>query len=105
MSTGKSLFCYAGRQGFVRTRGAHFVKHGRRLYFNGFNAYWLMYMASDDSTKDKVTTTFQQASKLGMNAARTWAFSDGALYKALQPSPGCYDEQVFKVRIFLITVD
>ncbi|KAL8550169.1 hypothetical protein ACS0TY_008844 [Phlomoides rotata] len=63
--------------GFVGTRGSQFVLNGRPFYFNGFNSYWLMYMASDNSTRDKVSETFAQASKYGMNVARTWAFSDG----------------------------
>ncbi|KAG8373475.1 hypothetical protein BUALT_Bualt11G0028100 [Buddleja alternifolia] len=57
----------ATRDSFVRTNGSHFVMNGRPLYFNGFNAYWLMYMASDPSTRDKVTNTFKEASKYGMN--------------------------------------
>ncbi|KAG5044215.1 hypothetical protein JHK87_008130 [Glycine soja] len=52
-------------------------------------------MASDPSTISKVTTTFQEASQHGLNVARTWAFNDGG-YKALQISPGYYDENVFK---------
>jgi mannan endo-1,4-beta-mannosidase len=57
-----------------------------------------MNVASDPSTMSKVTTTFQEASKNGLNLARTWAFNDGG-YKALQISPGSYDEDVFKVLI------
>lgn len=81
---------------FAQTRGTHFVMNGRPLYLNGFNSYWLMYMASDPSTRMKVSTTFQEASKYGMNVARTWAFSDGG-YRALQQSPGSYNEDVFRV--------
>jgi len=58
-----------------------------------------MTMASDPSTRAKVTSTFQQASQHGLNVGRTWAFNDGD-YKPLQISPGSYDENVFKV-IFL----
>lgn len=88
------------RGGFVGTRGSQFVLNGRPFYFNGFNSYWLMYMASDNSTRDKVSETFAQASKYGMNVARTWAFSDGG-YRALQSSPGVYNEDMFKVFIYL----
>ncbi|KAH7864539.1 hypothetical protein Vadar_030726 [Vaccinium darrowii] len=91
-----------GGQGFVKTSGTHFVMNGRRLYLNGFNAYWLMNMAVDPSTRLKVTTTFQQASKEGMNIARTWAFSDGG-YRSLQSSPGSYNEDVFKGLDFVVT--
>ena len=82
--------------GFVKRSGTHFTLNGKSVYFNGFNAYWLMYMASDPSTRSKVTATFQEASRYGLNVARTWAFSDGG-YRALQLSPGSYSEQVFQV--------
>lgn len=84
--------------GFARANGTHFVRNGKSLYFNGFNAYWMMYMASDPSTRAKVTATFEQASKYGMNVARTWAFRDGG-YRPLQSSPGSYNEDVFRVRM------
>lgn len=83
--------------GFVQRSGTHFLLNGRPHYINGFNSYWLMYVASEPSTMSKVTTTFQDASQHGLNVARTWAFNDGAGYKALQTSPGSYDESVFKV--------
>lgn len=86
---------------FVRTNGTHFVVNGRPLYTNGFNAYWLMYMASDPSDRSKVSDTFAEASKLGVNVIRTWAFSDGG-YRPLQVSPGSYNEQMFKVNIYHI---
>ncbi|KAG5566408.1 hypothetical protein RHGRI_002100 [Rhododendron griersonianum] len=88
-------------QGFAKTSGTHFVMNGRTLYLNGFNAYWLMNMAVDPSTRGKVTTTFQQASKEGMNVARAWAFSDGG-YGSLQSSPGSYNEDVFKGLDFVV---
>ncbi|GFQ01308.1 putative mannan endo-1 4-beta-mannosidase 9 [Phtheirospermum japonicum] len=61
-----------------------------------------MYMASDPSTRDKVTDTFTQASNCGMNVARTWAFSDGG-YRALQTSPGVYNEDMFKGLDFVVS--
>ncbi|XP_059643772.1 mannan endo-1,4-beta-mannosidase 4-like [Cornus florida] len=87
---------------FVGTSGTQFVLNGRPLYLNGFNAYWLMYMASDPSTNVKVTTTFQQATEYGMHVARTWAFSDGG-YKPLQSFPGSYNEDMFKGLDFVIS--
>ncbi|KAF7154603.1 hypothetical protein RHSIM_Rhsim01G0197400 [Rhododendron simsii] len=93
----------AGSQGFIKTSGTQFVKNGRRLNLNGFNAYWLMYMASDPETRAKVTNTFQQASKEGMNIARTWAFSDGGSYRPLQSSPGTYNPQMFQGLDFVIS--
>ncbi|KAG8372598.1 hypothetical protein BUALT_Bualt12G0083100 [Buddleja alternifolia] len=92
----------AARDSFVKTKGSRFMINGRSLYFNGFNAYWLMYMASDPLTQDKVTDTFKEASKYGMNVARTWAFSDGG-YRALQISPGSYNEDMFKGLDFVVS--
>ncbi|XP_038681024.1 mannan endo-1,4-beta-mannosidase 4-like [Tripterygium wilfordii] len=86
---------------FVKTNGVHFMKNGKTMYLNGFNAYWLMMMASDPSARTKVSTTFQQASKYGMNVARTWAFNDGG-YNSLQSSPGVYNENMFKGLDFMI---
>ncbi|KAL0396444.1 UNVERIFIED_CONTAM: putative mannan endo-1,4-beta-mannosidase 9 [Sesamum calycinum] len=92
----------AVRGGFVGTRGSQFVVNGRPFYFNGFNSYWLMYMASDPSTRVKVSDTFAQAAKYGMNVARTWAFSDGG-YRALQTAPGSYNEDMFKGLDFVVS--
>lgn len=87
--------------GFVETRGINFVKNGKPFFFNGFNSYWLMIMASDPSTRAKVTETFAQVEKYGMNVARTCAFNDGGS-NPLQISPGSYNEVMFKVHIILI---
>ncbi|CAH1418538.1 unnamed protein product [Lactuca virosa] len=87
---------------FVETRTHHFMVNGKPLYFNGFNAYWLMCMASDPSTRVKVTDAFQESSKIGMNLVRTWAFSDGG-NKPLQTSPGFYNEDMFKGLDFVIS--
>jgi len=87
--------------GFVQRSGTNFVLNNKRFYFNGFNAYWLMFMASDPSTRPKVTSALQQASSHGLTVARTWAFNDGA-YRALQVSPGSYDEKVFRVSIYYL---
>ncbi|KAF3794411.1 Mannan endo-1-4-beta-mannosidase 4 [Nymphaea thermarum] len=89
-------------RGFVGTRGNHFVLNGRPFYVNGFNAYWLMYMAADPSTRGKVSSVMQQASRCGMTLARTWAFSDGG-YRPLQYSPGVYHEDMFKGLDFVVS--
>jgi hypothetical protein len=86
----------AGGSGFVKTEGTHFSVNGNPLFVNGFNSYWLMTMATDPTQRNKVTSAFEQAAAHGLNVARTWAFNDGQ-YKALQTSPGVYDEQVFQV--------
>ncbi|CAL1379551.1 unnamed protein product [Linum trigynum] len=88
----------------VRTQGTHFARNGRPVYLNGFNAYWMLMAAADASTAKNVTGAFQQASSVGMNVARTWAFNDGAgSYKPLQISPGVYDESVFRGLDFVIS--
>lgn len=85
--------------GFIRTRGHHFLLQGSPFYANGFNAYWLMYVASDPSQRHKVSAVFREAKSYGLTVARTWAFSDGG-YRPLQYSPGSYNDQMFKVLIF-----
>jgi mannan endo-1,4-beta-mannosidase len=87
--------------GFIRTRGANFLFNGNLYYANGFNAYWLMYVASDPSQRSKVSAAFHEASTHGLTVGRTWAFSDGG-YRPLQYSPGSYNEQMFKVSFTLI---
>lgn len=86
--------------GFVTTRGVHFMLNGSPYYANGFNAYWLMILASDPSQKYKVTAAFKEASSHGLTVARTWAFSDAGV-TPLQYSPGSYNEQMFKVHHIL----
>ncbi|XP_020275643.1 putative mannan endo-1,4-beta-mannosidase 9 [Asparagus officinalis] len=76
--------------------------NGRPFYTNGFNAYWMMYMAGDPSTRYQVSNAFQQAKSHGLNVVRTWAFSDGG-YRALQISPGYYSEDMFKALDFVIS--
>ncbi|KAJ4846989.1 hypothetical protein Tsubulata_046273, partial [Turnera subulata] len=89
-------------ENFAKANGTQFAINGKPLYLNGFNAYWLMYMGSDPSTRDKVTSAFQQASNCGMNVARIWAFNDGGNNKPLQISPGVYDENIFRGLDFAI---
>ncbi|KAK7284450.1 hypothetical protein RJT34_19196 [Clitoria ternatea] len=88
--------------GFIQRNGTHFIQNGKPYYINGFNAYWLMTVASDQSTMSKVTTTFKEASQHGLNVARTWAFDDGG-NKAFQTAPGSYNENVFKGLDFVIS--
>lgn len=86
----------------VRTRGLHFELQGNTFFANGFNAYWLMYIASDPSQRAKVSNAFREASSHGLTVARTWAFNDGG-NNALQYSPGSYNEQMFKGLDFVIS--
>ncbi|KAK9948572.1 hypothetical protein M0R45_004141 [Rubus argutus] len=91
----------AAGDGFIRTRGVQFLLNGSPYYANGFNGYWLMYMASDPSQRYKVSSAFREATSHGLTVARTWAFSDGG-YRPLQYSPGFYNEQMFKGLDFVI---
>lgn len=80
----------------AQRKGNQFVVNDKPFYVNGFNTYWLMVFAADESTRGKVTELFQHASSVGLTVCRTWAFNDGQ-WRALQKSPSVYDEQVFKV--------
>lgn len=88
--------------GFIRTSGIHFMLNGNPFYANGFNAYWLMYFASDPSQRSKVSAAIREASSHGLTVARTWAFSDGG-YRPLQYAPGSYNEDMFKGLDFVIS--
>lgn len=83
----------------VEKKGKQFMVDGEPFYVNGFNTYWLMILAVDESTRGKVSEVFQQASGVGLSVCRTWAFNDGQ-WRALQKAPNVYDEQVFKVYIY-----
>ncbi|XP_047326154.1 mannan endo-1,4-beta-mannosidase 4-like [Impatiens glandulifera] len=93
-------FCFG--EEFIKTNGTHFTLNGEKLYLNGFNAYWMMYTATDQTTRPNVESAFHQASINGMNVARTWAFSDGG-YRPLQSAPGIYNEDTFKGLDFVIS--
>ena len=92
------LAASAGAAGLelVRVDGTHFVVGGKTVYFSGFNAYWLMLVASDPARRGQVVAAFRQAAGHGLNLARTWAFSDGG-DAPLQAAPGVYDEAMFQV--------
>lgn len=80
----------------VQKKGNQFVLNDQPFYVNGFNTYWLMVFAADNSTRGKVSELFKQASSAGLTVCRTWGFNDGQ-WRALQKSPSVYDEDVFKV--------
>jgi mannan endo-1,4-beta-mannosidase len=89
--------------GFARANGTRFMVAGRPFYSNGFNAYWLMYMASSPADRSKVIETLDQASRLGARLIRTMAFNDGGSNRPLQISPGVYNEDTFMVRTCIIS--
>uniref|UniRef100_A0A0D6R9C9 mannan endo-1,4-beta-mannosidase n=1 Tax=Araucaria cunninghamii TaxID=56994 RepID=A0A0D6R9C9_ARACU len=86
----------------VKRSGTQFVVEGSPFYVNGFNTYWLMVFAVDPSTRPIVISLLEQAASAGLTVARTWAFNDGD-WRALQISPGVYDEHVFKALDFVIS--
>lgn len=93
-----------GAVGFVRRNGTQFAVDtgggGRRPLegINGFNAYWLMYLASFPEERWKVPAAFREAAAHGLTVVRTWAFRDGG-FRPLQASPGVYNEDVFQVSV------
>ncbi|KAL0903246.1 hypothetical protein M5K25_027607 [Dendrobium thyrsiflorum] len=88
---------------FVKVNGKQFVKDSQPFYINGLNAYWLMSKASEPTEKEKVSIALHQASLLGSNVVRTWAFSDADNYFPLQTFPGFYNENTFKGLDFVIS--
>ncbi|KAF7091365.1 hypothetical protein CFC21_093956 [Triticum aestivum] len=88
--------------GFARADGQRFMVGGRPFYPNGFNAYWLMYMALNPADRSKVLDVLDQASRLGATVIRTWAFNDGGSNRPLQTTPGVYSEDVFVGLDFVI---
>ena len=81
--------CHAGSEAIrddqwqtVKTRGSQFVVGDRPFYVNGFNAYWLMILAADPSTRGKVTEVFQQAAAVGLTVCRTWGFMGGGRFRS-----------------------
>ncbi|XP_071691003.1 mannan endo-1,4-beta-mannosidase 6-like [Rutidosis leptorrhynchoides] len=87
----------------VQKNGNQFVLNGQPFYVNGFNSYWLMTFAVDESTREKVTELFNQASSVGLTVCRTWGFNDGDQEHALQIKPSVYDENVFKAFDFVVS--
>lgn len=82
---------------FVKIQGTQFTLDGYPFLFNGFNSYWLMHMAAGpEQDRNKVANVLSEAAANGLTVCRTWAFSDGG-DRALQSSPGVYDEHVFQV--------
>ncbi|KAI0510881.1 hypothetical protein KFK09_011491 [Dendrobium nobile] len=62
-----------------------------------------MSRASEPTEKEKVSNALQQASLLGTNVVRSWAFSDADDYIPLQTSPGFYNEKMFKGLDFVLS--
>ncbi|XP_022870445.1 mannan endo-1,4-beta-mannosidase 2-like isoform X1 [Olea europaea var. sylvestris] len=103
MSFGDLWISYDGETtlSFVERNGTHFMVDGRPFYFNGWNSYWMMDHAVDESTRPRIGAMLQAGAKMGLTVCRTWAFSDGG-YNALQISPGRFDEKVFRALDYVI---
>lgn len=82
---------------FVKTNGHQFSLGGKALYVNGANIYWLMSMATEETSRAAVTEVLTEAAGVGVTVVRTWAFADGTDYHPLQVTPGAFDESVFQV--------
>ncbi|CAD5178060.1 unnamed protein product [Musa acuminata subsp. malaccensis] len=85
---------------FVGRSGSKLVVNGSPFLFNGFNAYWLMNVASEDQAK--VSKTLSDAAAAGLTVCRTWAFNDGG-NPSLQSSPGVYNEKMFQGLDFVVS--
>jgi mannan endo-1,4-beta-mannosidase len=71
--------------------------------FVGVNAFWLMLRAADPQGRSDVLHVLDSAAAMGLTVLRTWAFADGtATWRALQRSPGVYDESTFQGLDFVI---
>lgn len=79
---------------WVGRSGLRLQKDGGDYYYAGTNCYYLMTFAADPAQRPEVDEVLNESKALGLNAVRTWAFSDGGT-GALQTSPGVYDENVF----------
>jgi len=64
---------------------------------NGANIYWLMSMATEETSRSAVSEVLNEAAGVGVTVVRTWAFADGTGYHPLQLTPGAFDESVFQV--------
>ena len=62
-----------------------------------------MVRAADPKSRCEVLEVLDKAASLGLTVLRTWAFSDGAQqWRALQRSPGVYDENTFAGLDFVV---
>lgn len=93
---GGSVFAAEGHGDFVYAEGTRLMLRGEPFKYNGTNCYYLMVYAVQPDMRKYVDEVFDNASKMGVNVIRTWAFNDGSRqWNALQLSPGSYKESVF----------
>lgn len=87
---------------FVQAQGTQFTLNGKRFNVNGGNFYWSMTVQATSPSLNAVSTEMQEASSVGVNVGRCWAFADGNYNGALQTSPGVFNEQVFEALDYVI---
>ncbi|CAI5494687.1 unnamed protein product [Closterium sp. Naga37s-1] len=87
---------------FVQRVGRQLWLRGKPFYVNGWNTYWLMYIASIPDKKNLVNQALSQGRSMGLTVCRTGAFFDGPGWHALQTSPGVFDENTFKALDYVI---
>ncbi len=58
--------------------------------------FYLQTRAADPSTLPDVISVLDDLEAAGITVVRTWAFADGPQWIALQPSPGVFNEYVFR---------
>ncbi|CAM8992540.1 hypothetical protein QQ045_007584 [Rhodiola kirilowii] len=80
---------------FVERNGTQFMVNGKPFYINGWNSYWFLDHAVEEHSKPRIRAMLQIGARMGLTVCRTWAFNDGD-YRALQISPGRFDEKVFQ---------
>nr|CAD1823861.1 unnamed protein product [Ananas comosus var. bracteatus] len=83
----KELVVWTSIAIIVRTNGVQFVVNGDPFYANGFNAYWLMTVASDPSQRGRSHLLSSKPQPMG----------------SLQYSPGSYNEQTFQGLDFVVS--
>ena len=67
------------RLSFAERNGTQFFVHGKPLYVNGWNSYWLMAHSVDENGRPRVSAMLQAGAKMGLTVCRTWAFNDGVM--------------------------
>ena len=91
-----TVFAGEGQGGFVKAKGTELVLNGKPFRYVGANNYYLMVYSVQPDMRKVADEVLDNASKMGINVIRTWAFNDGKRqWNALQTSPGVYKESTF----------
>ncbi|KAL4858577.1 Mannan endo-1 [Chlorella vulgaris] len=76
---------------------------GTPFFFVGANCYYLLTRSADPGLRQQCTCVLDDAAAAGITVLRLWAFADGPQWNALQPSPGVFEERVFRGLDWLVT--